>query len=164
MVQPDRWPLPNVWIGVSVEDQARADERIPLLLETPAAVRWVSAEPLLGRVDLRAMKRDGLDWVVAGGESGPGARPMHPDWARSLRDQCVATGIPYFFKQWGEWVPAPEEMNYAEAAALACRLNREFEPWSSGHTVIRVGKRKAGRLLDGREWNEYPERGDHGTV
>ncbi len=121
-----RWPLPNVWLGVSVEDQVTADERIPLLLQTPAAVRWVSAEPLLSEINLRAIDLgdlywlnaltsdvrimfDGgmpaaprfgkLDWVVAGGESGPKARPMHPDWVRSLRDQCQAAGVPFFFKQ-----------------------------------------------------------------
>jgi len=124
--------VPNVWLGVSVEDQARADERIPDLLATPAAVRFISAEPLLGPVDLtdlalgRREPRDAtmdalggdvwdedgergavakLDWVIAGGESGPHARPMHPDWARSLRDQCAAAGAPFHFKQWGEWAP-----------------------------------------------------------
>jgi protein gp37 len=104
------WPLPNVWAGVSVEDQSTADERIPLLLQTPAAVRWVSAEPLLGPVDLRDFD-DGLwrrsdaclDWVVVGGESGPSARPIHPDWARSLRDQCAEAGVPFLFKQWGDF-------------------------------------------------------------
>lgn len=136
-VAPDveeSWPLPNVWLGVSIEDQARADERIPDLLATPAAVRWLSCEPLLGPVDLSEWMicpnaRDGLsmdpstggyecctqcdftgiglcpDWVVVGGESGPGARPMHPDWARSLRDQCAAAGVPFFFKQWGDHLP-----------------------------------------------------------
>lgn len=114
--------LPNVWLGVSAEDQARADERIPHLLATPAAVRFISAEPLLGPIDLvQAMttddalrvlvgnKLDGhprdargsIHWVIVGGESGPGARPMHPDWARQLRDQCEQAGIPFFFKQWG---------------------------------------------------------------
>ena len=122
------WPLPNVWLGVSVENQATADERVPLLLDTPAAVRWLSCEPLLGQVDLfngdpdprlghhhkgvsalgewwepgddpTGPPRRGVDWVVVGGESGPGARPMHPDWARSLRDQCVAAGVPFFMKQ-----------------------------------------------------------------
>jgi protein gp37 len=116
------WPLPNVWCGVSVEDQTRADERIPDLLATPAAVRWLSGEPLLGPVDIiwalstfkptiaagflaRGLFSPGmemlrpLNWVVAGGESGPGARPMHPDWARSLRDQCAAAGVPFFMKQ-----------------------------------------------------------------
>jgi len=115
------WPLPNVWLGVSVEDQRWADIRIPALLETPAAVRWISAEPLLGSVDLtdvagiNALEPDWmggptggtgaphplLDWVVAGGESGPGARPMHPDWARGLRDQCQHAGVPFFMKQAG---------------------------------------------------------------
>src|SRR5262249_61051875 len=114
--------LPNVWLGVSLEDQKTADDRIPLLLETPAAVRWISAEPLLGPIDLskeyltallgkypfkhysgpRTTIAHLLDWVVVGGESGPKARPMHPDWGRSLRDQCVAAGVPFFFKQWGE--------------------------------------------------------------
>ena len=103
------WPLPNVWLGVSIEDQRSADERIPLLLQTPAAVRFVSAEPLLGPVDLRvvpipttgprelAVRQ--LDWVIAGGESGPGHRPMDPAWAEGLRDQCAAAGVPFFFKQ-----------------------------------------------------------------
>jgi protein gp37 len=126
------WPLPNVWIGVSVEDQVRADERIPLLLDTPAAVRWVSAEPLLGPLDLyngdpdprlgghratatylgrwkqpddglKSPERQGVDWIVAGGESGPNARPCHPDWIRSLRDQCAAADVPFFYKQRGAW-------------------------------------------------------------
>lgn len=107
------WPLENVWLGVSVEDQKRADERIPLLLQTPAAVRWISAEPLLGPVDISpwlAMRteiggiqdeRERLDWVVVGGESGPGARPFDIAWARSLRDQCRAAGVPFFLKQIG---------------------------------------------------------------
>ena len=124
------WPLPNVWHGVTAENQAMADERIPILLDTPAAKRFVSVEPMLGPVDLtcinypdavdhevglldalRGMSCDddpthpALDWVIAGGESGPHARPMHPDWVRSLRDQCKAARVPYFFKQWGEWAP-----------------------------------------------------------
>lgn len=134
---PQPWPtakLPNVWLGVSVEDQKTADERIPLLLQTPAAHRWVSYEPALGPVDFTALaheenftRRDGkwtlfsnaltgerstspysgvtgpkLDWLVMGGETGSRARPMHPDWARSVRDQCHAAGTPLFFKSWGE--------------------------------------------------------------
>jgi protein gp37 len=108
----DPWPIPNVWLGVSVEDQRRADERIPLLLQTPAAVRFVSAEPLLGPVDLapwielkrwdstgRELPRRGIDWVIAGAESGPGARPMDEACVRSLRDQCAAAGVPLFYKQ-----------------------------------------------------------------
>jgi len=107
------WPLPNVWLGTSVEDQPTADARIPHLLAAPAAVRFVSAEPLLGPVDLTVYMFGAhqteetdwiarrLDWLIVGGESGPGARPMHPDWARSLRDQCAAASVPFFFKQWG---------------------------------------------------------------
>jgi protein gp37 len=108
------WPLPNVWLGTSVEDQSRADERIPHLLATPAAVRFLSCEPLLGPIDLGQPIEglpanhwftwlDKLDWVIVGGESGPGARPMHPDWARLIRDQCAATEVAFFLKQWGEW-------------------------------------------------------------
>ncbi len=116
------WPLPNLHLGVSVENQQWADARIPALLDTPAAVRWISAEPLLGPLDLTAyleplwddtacgdpehcsplIREDHLDWVVVGGESGPGARPMHPDWARALRDQCASADVPFFFKQAGE--------------------------------------------------------------
>ncbi|MDB5552160.1 MAG: hypothetical protein JWL86_2144 [Rhizobium sp.] len=130
-------PLPNVHFGVSVEDQARADERIPDLIATPAAVRFLSCEPLLGLIDPRLgagfcracgqMTKGTIDgncmdpasacfageagvdslinWVIVGGESGNGARPMHPDWARSLRDQCEAAGVPFHFKQWGAWAP-----------------------------------------------------------
>jgi protein gp37 len=146
-------PPANWWLGVSVEGRARLG-RIEQLRATPAAIRFLSLEPLLE--DLVALDLSGIDWVIVGGESGPGARPMHPDWVRRLRDQCLAAEVPFFFKQWGEWAPAPEHMNYAEGAALACRRSREFEQWSSGHTLIRVGKHAAGRLLDGREWDEYP--------
>jgi protein gp37 len=171
------WPLPNVWLGVSVEDQRRADERIPLLRATPAAVRWISYEPALGPLDLacpssacRSLSDAHhvtcptgnlahaavIDWVICGGESGPRARPAHPNWIRSIRDQCATAGVPFFFKQWGEWAPAPETMNYSEAAKWACDQGCEFEPWSSGDTLVRLGKRRAGRLLDGREWSQYP--------
>lgn len=167
-----QWPLPNVWLGVSVETQKAADERIPLLLQTPAVVRFISAEPLLGMVTLREVQYDRtveidtltgdhgvirplrgrshrkLDWVICGGESGPGARPMHPDWARSLRDQCRAAGVPFFFKQWGEWLPAGEDGGKTEK--LGQVLNASDKPW-------RVGKKAAGALLDGREWKQFPE-------
>jgi protein gp37 len=170
-------PLPNVWLGVSVENQHFADERIPLLLATPAAVRWISAEPLLGPVDLDSERRDGLhalgcgvpdhkclpmcrgiDWVVCGGESGPGhagacgntgARPMHPDWARSLRDQCQAAGVPFFFKQWGEWGPP-----FGEGPME--HIGPQFMKTESGDWLTKIGKKKAGRLLDGRTWDEFP--------
>lgn len=172
-------PLPNVWLGVSVEDQTTADERIPLLLQTPAAVRWISAEPLLGPIDLRFLTYDHcgpwdrqfslnlnaltgfrgtspcsgidgprLDWCVVGGESGPEARPMHPDWVRSLRDQCQAAGVPFFFKQWGEWLGVDHQM-----------VNGEWptdEDYDFTNDCYRIGKKAAGRLLDGRTWDQYP--------
>ena len=131
-------------MGVSVEDRARL-ARVDDLRATPAALRFLSLEPLLedlGQIDLR-----GIDWVIVGGESGPRARPMHPDWARSLRDQCAAAGVPFFFKQWGEWQPCDWPPAHAECAK---------ERWSTARGS-RVGKKAAGRLLDGREWNEYPQ-------
>ena len=112
-------PPKNVWLGVSCEDQKTADARIPLLLKTPAAVRFISLEPLLGPINLDRIpishgivecsggRLPALDWVIVGGESRPHARPMHPDWARSIRDQCQAAGVPFFFKQWGEWLLDP---------------------------------------------------------
>jgi protein gp37 len=162
---PSTWPLGNVWLGVSVEDQTTADERIPLLLQTPAAVRFVSAEPLLGPVRLpfarlsewnRLARESGqehaattLDWVICGGESGPGARPAHPDWFRSLRDQCQAANVPFFFKQWGEWLPM---LGHAEGVPV--RGDKYTHP--DGTIMGRAGKRAAGRRLDGRTWDEFP--------
>jgi protein gp37 len=144
--------LPNVWLGVSVEDQRRADLRIPRLAQTPAAVRFLSCEPLLGRVDLRSEWLDPLfpafDWVIVGGESGRGARPMHPDWARTLRDQCIGAGVPFHFKQWGEWVP--EDQSPEDAVIPA--TYRFDEPTGT----IRLGKKASGRELDGRTWDEWP--------
>lgn len=159
VVEDNDWPLPNVWMGVSVEDQRTADERIPLLLQTPAAVRWISAEPLLGPMQIRGYLGQiaaiygtrKLDWVVVGGESGPGARPMHPDWARSLRDQCQAAGVAFFFKQWGEaccWAQLPE--------TTVELLDRAGEIPGQDDYFFRVGKKAAGRLLDGKEHSEYP--------
>jgi protein gp37 len=152
--------LPNVWLGVSAENQQTADERIPILLHIPAAVRFVSCEPLLGAIDLKFNDKhcdrtesshvcdtvsDKLNWVICGGESGPRARPMHPDWARSLRDQCQAAGVPFFFKQWGEYKSViPKEVFYSDAT------------FHDGTCLRKVGKKAAGRLLDGREWNEFP--------
>lgn len=185
----------GIWLGVSVEDQKTADERIPLLLQTPAAVRFVSYEPALRPVDFSkwfdeglecnycqrwrgtedTAKPDGnpedpgflcpncgeacahlplderLDWVIVGGESGPGARPMHPDWARSVRDQCQASGTSFFFKQWGQWLPT-DQLEYVHPATGS---NNGFE-FEDGLLTWRVGKKAAGRLLDGREWNEFP--------
>lgn len=164
-----RWPIENIWVGASVEDQSAADERIPFLLDAPAAVRWISAEPLLGPLDLEryllALRHEGrhacrgVHWVVAGGESGPAARPMHPDWARALRGQCKVAGVPFFFKQWGAWAPMvfgqPENRRYGEFHG-----DRFFESClcSAGlsEAMKMLGKRAAGRKLDGREWDEYP--------
>jgi protein gp37 len=112
------WPLPQVWVGVSVEDQAAADERIPLLLETPAAVWFLSVEPLLGPIDLNLWRQGhfngerALHWVIAGGESGPGARPMDPSWARSIRDQCLEADVPCFVKQMGSRWPGRQGRDF----------------------------------------------------
>lgn len=161
------WPLPNVHLGVSVEDQQRANERIPLLVDTPAAVRWISAEPLLGYVDLTHWQTyyDGwhlpLDWVVVGGESGKGSRPMHPEWARMLRDKCEATETPFLFKQWGDWHPFNDPDNplgwldERESRSITT-LGSIAAPKYGGQRMVRVGKKRAGRELDGREWNEMP--------
>ncbi|MUO84844.1 phage Gp37/Gp68 family protein [Agrobacterium vitis] len=193
------FPLPNVWLGVSVEDQPRAEQRIPILLDTPAAIRWISAEPLLGGFDLRklpsvifaadinaltgTLRWDGgptetggqrLDWVVAGGESGRNARPMHPDWARSLRDQCAAAGVPFLFKQWGQWGPIEETVGSHEQFAIGhsgklvksadlaypdgkARSSLPEEDRRGLHSMYSVGKKAAGRLLDGVEHNGFPE-------
>jgi protein gp37 len=231
--------LSNVWLGVSAEDQTRADERIPLLLDTPAAIRFVSAEPLLGPIDLRRwlsiswqcsscrgyfagryfstcpecgaeggwtgshkfngrgrpkgtlfppQSGRGLDWIIVGGESKAGARPMHPDWARDLRDQCAApggaeaegrqgteNGVPFFFKQWGDWLPwAPEHGptwkaqngDSEDGLALFPDDMDKDRKWDSGLWAIReelehfafqnVGTKRAGRLLDGVKHNGFP--------
>lgn len=190
--------LRNVWLGVSTEDQRRANERVPNLLATPAAIRFVSAEPLLGPLNLFSLnERRGergtitdwhdalrglrfgpseetakLDLVIAGGESGHKARPMHPDWARSLRDQCAAAGTAFFFKQWGEWEPrrwkadggthamrhtAPDWGCFQEIQSHPDSIER-VEPAPDGwQAFARVGKRAAGRLLDGVEHNAMPE-------
>lgn len=164
------YPLRNVWLGVSVENQAAADDRIPLLLLTPTAVRFLSCEPLLGHIDLRKVfdddlgtidsltpgyfpnrrppprPRPAIDWVIAGGESGHDARPMHPDWARSLRDQCDRAGVPFFFKQWGEFASVSE----VEGPGT-------HYTFPDGTTVRRVGKKLAGNTLDHREHKAFPE-------
>ena len=152
------WPLPNVWLGVSVEDQKTADERIPLLLQTPAAVRFLSAEPLLSEIDLNINSTpasvrwiNGLDWVICGGESGKSARPMHPGWIRSLRDQCKQANVPFFFKQWGEWLPFNQSNENCEN--MISKNPIIFRDNCS--TFFKLGKKKAGRLLDGIEHNKF---------
>lgn len=178
--QPVELPK-NLWLGVSVEDQKTADERIPLLLQTPAVIRFISAEPLLGPINLEKIKtyqsattqttldvlggikitkdigigvtngQPKLDWVICGGESGKNARPMHPDWARSLRDQCKTAGVPFFFKQWGRLIHLSQIMDL-----LPDRMIKYWEDKYYGDGFYDVGKKKAGRLLDGIEYNEYP--------
>lgn len=174
------WPE-NVWLGVTAENQKCADERIPILLQIPAAVRFVSVEPMLGPVDLSpwicksckngtvaspllihpkygggcgvCTNKPKLDQVICGGESGPGARPMHPNWARDLRDQCQDAGVPFFFKQNGAWAPE-HALNSNITPARGFHTCHEFP---GGQKVYKVGKKQAGRLLDGREWNGMPE-------
>lgn len=198
------WPLPNVWLGTSVENQRYADLRIPHLLATPAAVRFLSIEPLLGpvwldmsdwwdpcRAGCECRQPDDADrfdcgcdgpctggteeldeewrartpkigWVIVGGESGPGARPMHPQWVRDLRDQCVEAGVPFFFKQHGEWAPACNGANAREACWVlldgSTRGAPSACPAEGAVPIWRIGKKAAGRELDGRTWDEYPER------
>lgn len=176
-IKSEHWPLPNVWLGVSAEDQTTATERIRPLLQTPATVRWVSFEPLLGHIDFHPswVKVPRIDWVVAGGESGPGARPMHPEWARYLRDQCRAALVPFFFKQWGEYIdphdspdtilpdvkdtPLPEWPGFVFVSDGGEVIQKQSQMRDNVRyrRMQRVGKKAAGRLLDGREWNEYPE-------
>ena len=158
----------NVWIGTTVEDQTRADERIPILLSIPARVRFLSCEPLLGEVSLRLQEHiigsfdpaddyresDYLHWIICGGESGPGAHPMHPDWARSIRHQCERAGISFFFKQWGDWQPFHQGTAYMDKFSESLVLPNG--PGATGHPVYRVGKKAAGRLLDGRTHDEFP--------
>lgn len=169
------WPLNNVWLGVSAEDQKTADQRVPELLDTPAAVRFVSAEPLLGPIDfhdwlIRGVNGFGplLDWIIVGGESGRGARPMHPAWARSIRDQCAAAGVRFFFKQWGEWEPVSEtradssdwgrEWMLLDPRGVVDIPDDRVPSDKFGEVAIAsVGKRRAGRLLDGVEHNAFPE-------
>ncbi|MER9870266.1 phage Gp37/Gp68 family protein [Mesorhizobium sp. M0136] len=209
------WPIPNVWLGVSAERQKEADDRVPELLATPAAIRFASAEPLLGPIrfdrigewtdtfqdcgghpdphwptnaqdatwlnalvgEMGAEARDPsgkrlgdidvglrheggkLDWIIVGGESGHNARPMNPAWARSIRDQCAAASVPFFFKQWGEFGPAfnldlrPTGLPWSgEAQTAVARGTATAE-----QATRRFGKRRAGRLLDGVEHNSMPE-------
>ncbi|MBR8084583.1 hypothetical protein C6V04_29100 [Burkholderia multivorans] len=203
------WPWANVWLGATIVNQAEANRDVPKLLSTPARVRFLSMEPLLGPVNLAesgALWSDmngnivdatarglrGVDWVIAGGESGPGARPMHPDWARSLRNQCAAAGVPFLLKQWGEWMPISEMMETRDlyrsnrvardgedqsvvdelygrtckVDQLCLHINGDHVPINSPNAFLagtspmhafKVGKRAAGRLLDGRVHNEFPE-------
>jgi protein gp37 len=181
---PDDWLQKNrhVWLGVSVENQAAAEIRIPYLLELPAAVKFVSCEPLLGPVNLRNLwpqddrgeRIDALsgwhcmpdwsdwqsgcgklDWVICGGESGPVARPMHPAWVRGILDQCLEAEVPFFFKQWGEWMPVGQ-MPSVVMGWKRSMLHDYIKHVDDIVTVVRMGKKKTGRVLDGRTWEEMP--------
>lgn len=144
-----------LWLGTTTENQEAADKNIPALLSNPAAVHFISAEPLLGNIHLRRYL-PGLDWVIVGGESGDNARPMHPEWARRIRDDCLSTDTAFHFKQWGAWSWI-EDLNYADAAQLIVdRGGLRFEQHSCGRTAVRTGKKAAGRLLDGRTWDGMP--------
>jgi protein gp37 len=173
------FPLNNVWLGVAAENQQRADERIPVLLQTPASVHFISVEPMLGPINvfpylepknIRKQHKDGsislklrpsVKWVIAGGETGPNARPVHPDWVRSLRNQCQTAGVPFFFKQWGEYIP-PYDAGYRskETDSYGKTFGYRWVHSSvevDGLHMVKVGRKAAGRLLDGQEWNEMPE-------
>ena len=146
------WPA-NVWLGTTVENQRLAEKRLPFLLEIPAAVRFLSCEPLLGPLDLNDwFHKDNfypIDWIIAGGESGPGCRPMHPDWVRSLLNQCQSFGVPFHFKQWGQWVPAELVDGAIKVKLMEFTNDRSIE-------MVRLGKKLAGRTLEGTTWNEVP--------
>lgn len=176
-----RLPLANVWLGVTAENQEMADKRIPLLLQCPAALRFISIEPMLGRIRLDVpmpgpdldqgggaticqpwMIHSGIDWVICGGESGHHARPVHPDWVRSLRDQCASAGVPFLFKQWGEWLPAKQDkwgnVEFCDQNTMPHDgfLKLKTEDIGDGFIAFRFGKKSAGRLLDGKEYMEFP--------
>ncbi len=174
-------PSENVWMGITAENQKLANERIPKLLSVPAAVRFVSIEPMLGPVDLEhgfdygdeiamnflngdyitnphqeeySHSDEKLDWVIVGGESGHKARPMHPDWVRSVRDQCTKAGVPFFFKQWGKYLP------HCQAHVFERDHPKQFpSPHNPEkmNTYYKVGKSKSGNMLDGVRYENYPK-------
>lgn len=164
------YPLPNVWLGVSVEDQKNADHRIPFLLQAPAKVRFLSCEPLIGSINIgllgTAPKDWGyeyvpihslLHWVIVGGESGHSARPVDPQWVRQLRDECKDGNVAFFFKQWGEYAPAKEGAIGAPSRLLKQGKHKVSYQVTNGDTVlVKVGKKAAGNLLDGEKHLNFP--------
>lgn len=175
--------LYNLWLGVTAENQEQANKRIPILLQIPAVVHYVSIEPMLSNINLNNLTEDGidviralkgdafcpnmgwlpydskLDWVICGGESGSKSRPMHPDWARSLRDQCKEAEVPFFFKQWGEWIPSyqfGERLKELSKKYPKCRIGKEHT-FKDGISMYNIRKKYTGRLLDGKEHNEMPK-------
>jgi protein gp37 len=161
---PPTWlsdPLPNVWLGTSIENKDYT-WRIKELVKVPAVVHFLSVEPLLGPIP-RIPLAD-IEWVIVGGESGPSARPLNPAWVRQIRDRCLSRHIPFFFKQWGMW--APEDaiadaglVNRCEAGKVKTHV---FRPPNGGSPVFKVGREKAGRILDGQVWDQMPR--SHTTV
>jgi protein gp37 len=141
----NQWPA-NVWLGATVESQEWAHERLSYLVQIPAAVRFVSAEPLLGELDISVWLKTGLDWVITGGESGPRARPSSPSWFRKLLNDCMAYDVAFHFKQWGDWAPG-QGISLAKVRA---------EKVADGTTMLRIGKKAAGRVLDGETWDAFP--------
>lgn len=179
--------LKNLWLGVTCENQRTTDERIPLLLEIPAAIRFISVEPMLGAVDLGfcpdvvtgECDMDGdcnccnigpaiyrLDWVICGGESGVNARPLNPDWVISLRDQCIDAGVPFFFKQWGEWAPALGYNPKNKRRHFCFDPPSKATPWLKEYNglsltnMFRYGKKKAGNRLHGEVWEQFPKQSE----
>jgi protein gp37 len=167
-------PPANVWLGTSVENQEQADIRVPQLLAAPAALRFLSCEPLLGPVTIKELgleyRRWGaplgvddngqehwdaaIDWVIAGGESGPKARPMHVGWVHQLKLQCQEAVVPFLFKQWGEYrCFHPHE---AKPDGIGAKGRTDWHNWPGGYVSVKLGKHEAGRLLDGHEYNEFP--------
>jgi len=183
-------PLPNVWLGTTIENQAEADKRVPHLLRCPAAVHFVSCEPLMGPVNLNKESyplseeefsnqsfplmlpnhwMHLIDWVIAGGESGPKAEPSHPDWFRSLRDQCHAYAVPFLFKQWGEWGVGSDFKKKIEHVAFCNdgsigvnKLSISNEDYQKKRPTMmrKCGKKSAGNFLDGKVWNQFPKGGN----
>jgi protein gp37 len=177
------WPLKNVWQGVSIENQEQANIRVPDLLKTPAHIRVLSCEPLIGEIDLRGYlgercadclcttdvcgciyNLDGevintrISWIICGGESGRNARPMHPDWVRAIRDQCAKAGVAFFFKQWGEWVPI-NQIGSTDGPKQGGYFDehRAFKTAKGiESTMAKVGKNKSGNTLDGKQHLNFP--------
>lgn len=172
----NRWSelFKNIWLGATICNQAEADRDIPKLLAIPAAKRFLSIEPMLGSINLTHLvstetgrrligAKPGIDWVICGGESGKNARPMHPEWARNLRDQCAVANVPFHLKQWGEWCPqsvAQTDQGAANAIFLdknGIQRRADFGANKGAVVMQKVGTKVAGRKLDGREWNEAPK-------
>lgn len=166
------WPLPNLWLGISVENQDQAQIRIPELMASPAAIRWISAEPLLGPVNFRTIRVDGgtvdaligarpgyhpIDWIVVGGESGPRSRPMNPQWVRDIREQCEDAGVTFFFKQWGDWLRFGETDASGNTNVRARGKRTDvWHDWENGEFSVRVGKRDAGNFIDEKQHIAWP--------